>query len=34
MDPLFEIEMERPIPGSRDAGRVLIAVLGVRRNIV
>ena len=23
MDPLFEIEMERPIPGSRDAGRFL-----------
>ena len=23
MDPLFEIELERPIPGSRDAGRFL-----------
>ena len=23
MDPLFEIELERPIPGSRDAGRRL-----------
>jgi GntR family transcriptional regulator / MocR family aminotransferase len=23
MDPLFEIEMERPIPGSRDAGQLL-----------
>lgn len=23
MDPLFEIEMERPIPGSRDAGQCL-----------
>jgi GntR family transcriptional regulator/MocR family aminotransferase len=23
MDPLFEIEVERPIPGSRDAGRFL-----------
>jgi GntR family transcriptional regulator/MocR family aminotransferase len=27
MDPLFEIEMERPIPGSRDAGRFLFRQL-------
>ena len=27
MDPLFEIEMERPIPGSRDAGRLLYGQL-------
>jgi GntR family transcriptional regulator/MocR family aminotransferase len=27
MEPLFELEMERPVPGSRDAGRLLYGQL-------